>query len=142
MTTLPPLPSPPAMAGRFHPFWEALRGGRLAIPRCPQCGRYVWYPADRCPLCGRLGPEWTPVAGLGTLFTFTVVHRSFVSPQPLEAPYAVGLVELAEAPNVRLVGLLGGDPDRVRIGMSLRLDFSQGDGRVPLWLPEAVPSPA
>src|SRR5690348_10469716 len=105
MTVLPPLPAPPAVAHGFQPFWAAVERGELALPRCPGCGRRVWYPADRCPGCGRIGLDWTPVDGRGRLFTFTIVHRSFVSPEPLREPYAVGLVELDEAPGVRLVGL-------------------------------------
>jgi uncharacterized protein len=141
MSALPPLPGPPALAGPYQPFWDGVARGRLELPRCRDCGRWVWYPADRCPGCGRLGLDWTPIAGTGTVFTFTVVHRSFISPAPLDRPFAVGLVELDEAPGVRLVGLLGGDPGAVGIGTAVRVAFIEGSGRrLPVWIPEAAAS--
>jgi uncharacterized protein len=135
MTTLPPLPAALAVGGPFQPFWAAVERGELAIPRCPDCGRWVWYPADRCPGCGRLGLTWTPVAGGGELFTYTVVHRSFISPEPLAAPYAVGLVALDEAPDVRLIGLLDAPVSALAVGMRLRVSFrDQGGHWLPVWV--------
>jgi uncharacterized OB-fold protein len=137
VTRLPPLPAPPAVSGPFQEFWNAVERGELAIPRCPECARRVWYPADRCPRCGRLGLEWAPVAGRGELFTFTVAYRSFLSPEPLRKPYAVGLVQLEEAPEVRLAGLLAGaEPGELRIGMRLAVTFVEAGGRrLPVWVP-------
>ena len=137
------LPEPPSFAQEFEPYWAAISRGELAVPRCDDCGRWTWYPTERCRDCGRLGLTWTTVAPLGTLFSFTIAHRSFLPEGGrLSEPYAVGLVELDSAPGVRLVGLLGSPAAEVRIGMRLRATFdSAGGRRPPRWLPETPSSP-
>jgi uncharacterized protein len=138
MIEIPGLPAPPVDAGLFRPFWEAAAAGHLAIPRCPDCSRWAWYPAARCLDCGRQGLAWTPVEGRGTLFTFTVVHRSFFPAHArLGEPYAVGLIELSDAAPVRLVGLVTGvPPAQVKIGMRLGVSFEEVAGhRLPVWRP-------
>jgi uncharacterized OB-fold protein len=139
MIELPSLPPPPADAAAFQPFWEAIGREELALPHCPECGRWVWYPSDRCPGCGRLGPEWTRLAGRGTLFTHTVVHRSFLPGADRgDPPYVVGLIEPDEAAGVRLVGMVSGcAPAAVKIGMRLEVRFLEvAERRLPVWVPE------
>jgi uncharacterized protein len=129
VSRVPLFPAPPADAGALQPFWDAVARDRLALPRCEDCGRWVWYPLPRCPGCagGRL--EWTEVRGTGTLFTFTVVHRSFLPGVEVTAPFTVGLVELDGVPGARLVANVDAEPGRVRIGMRLRVRFETVAGR-------------
>jgi uncharacterized OB-fold protein len=126
---VPAFPAPPADSGVFQPFWEAVAQDRLALPRCLDCGRWIWYPVAGCPACGSARIEWTRLAGTGSLFTFTVVHRPFVPDLTLTEPYVVGLVEFDEAPGVRLVADVDVDPALVRVGMRLRVRFETAAGR-------------
>ena len=134
---IPDLPAPPPDAGVYQPFWDAAARGSLALPRCRDCGRAVWYPAPRCPGCSGARLEWTPVAGTGSLFTYTVVHRSFLAGVEVTEPFVAGLVELDGAPGARLAAALDVAPERVRIGMRLRVRFdAAGDGwRRPVFEP-------
>jgi uncharacterized protein len=113
----PPYTDDPAYA----PFWAAAAAGRIALPACPACGVFQWYPLPGRP-CGHPGPlEWRDLAGTGTIFTFTRVERAFL-PAGGEPPYTVVFVELDGAPGPRLVSVLVGDGsatpaigDRVRL---------------------------
>jgi uncharacterized protein len=126
---VPEFPEPPADTGIFQPFWDAVAEERLALPRCHECGCWVWYPAPGCPSCAGTRFEWTNLSGTGSLFTFTVVHRPFLPGTSLKEPFVVGLVELDGAAGVRLVADVDVDPDRVRIGMRLHVRFESARGR-------------
>lgn len=65
------------------------------------------------------------------IHTFTVVGRQFVD--GLEPPYVVAMVELDEAPGVRLIAnIVGSAPDDVRIGAAVRGVFQVLDAEVGL----------
>ncbi|CAN0151518.1 unnamed protein product, partial [Phaeothamnion confervicola] len=85
------------------PFWAALRDGTLAFPRCTNCGRFQWYPQPMCPACRAMAFEWTDVRPAGTIFTFTVVRKAFLPAFADRLPMTAALVEIDDAPGVRLV---------------------------------------
>ncbi len=91
-------------------FWRRAARNELAIPRCEQCGRWVWYPQDRCPICGGTRTPWTAVSGRGWLYSWSVVRHIFLPAYADLVPYVVGLVALAEDPLVRVAGRIAVDP--------------------------------
>lgn len=105
-------------------FWEGVRQHRLLIQRCTGCGtlRHPWLPG--CNTCA--GPDWDTVeaSGEGAVYSYVVMHHP---PFPaFTPPYAVALVELAE--GVRMISnVVGTAPDKVRIGMPVRLAFQEYD---------------
>lgn len=105
----------------YAPFWAAAQAGKVALPACPDCGVFQWYPLAGRP-CGHTGPlEWRVLPGTGTIFSFTRVERAFL-PSGGEPPYTVVLVELDGAPGPRLVSVLVGDgSDAPAIGDQVRL---------------------
>ena len=106
------------------------------MPVCQSCGRAVWYPAPRCPACASERVEWKSLAGNGTLFTYTVVHRSFFGGLTLSHPFVVGLVELEGAPGARLVADVDAAPEQVKVGSRLRIRFQDiGGVRRPVFEP-------
>src|SRR3989442_1333144 len=89
------------------PFFAAAARDELAIPRCRQCRRYVWYPKEHCPFCGSpSGREpkasggressllWEAVSGRATLFTWAVVRRAFLPAFADRVPFVTALVAL------------------------------------------------
>jgi uncharacterized protein len=111
----------------LQPFWDAAGRGELVLPRCPECESWQWYPGPGCP-CGHTGEfEWCRVRGTGVLYTFTRVERAFL-PGGTGRPYTVALVELDDAPGVRLVtDLVGPGSDAPRIGARVTLSPSVFD---------------
>ena len=120
---------------RFH--WEAAAHRTLVVQRCPACGRWQYPPDVGCPGC--LGDELVPteVSGRGTVYTFTVVRQAFDRAYVDALPLIVALVELEEAPGVRLLtNIVGTDPGAVAVGMPVEVAFeSLGDGALPVFQP-------
>jgi uncharacterized OB-fold protein len=118
-------------------FWAAAARGELAVPRCADCRKRVWYPRPTCPDCERADLRWEPVSGRATLFSWAVVTRALFKPFAEKAPYITGLVALEEDPSVRIVtNLVDCEPDDLRMDMPVRvvfrdLEFPESDDRVP-----------
>ena len=83
------------------PFYAGAARGELLIPRCEQCGEFVWYPEPACPRDGS-SPVWTRVSGRGSLFSWAVVHRAFLPAFADKVPFVTALVALEEDPRVRV----------------------------------------
>jgi uncharacterized OB-fold protein len=116
------LPTPaPEQNPETEGFWKATTQGHLLLPRCDSCGVFIWYPRTLCPDCGSHSVGWTEASGLGTVYSYSVVHRSSGEYQGA-VPYVVAYVELAEGPRV-LTNIIGSDPDRVYIGQPVRAVF-------------------
>ncbi|MFF2849905.1 bifunctional MaoC family dehydratase N-terminal/OB-fold nucleic acid binding domain-containing protein [Streptomyces sp. NPDC058001] len=110
-------------------FWEGVSQHRLLIQRCAACAalRFPWLPG--CGTCGSQDWDTIEASGQGTVFSYVVMHHP---PFPaFDPPYAVGLIELAE--GVRIVSnVVGVPPDKVRIGLPVRLAFLRVDDEVEL----------
>jgi uncharacterized OB-fold protein len=119
-----------------HFYWDAARAGRLEIVRCQACGTWIHYPQPRCPGC--LGTDVVPtrVSGRGTVASFTVTH---FAPTPALAdslPITLVMVELDDAPGVRIVTNLVDGPDQARIGLPVEVTFEERGGEtVPQFRP-------
>jgi uncharacterized OB-fold protein len=116
-------------------FWEATREGRLLLRRCRSCATVIWYPRPICPSCHGSDTEWFQATGRGSVYSYTVVHRSF-GPWREATPYLVAYVELEEGPRL-LTNLVDADPGQVRIGMpvTLRLDPTPSGHALPRFAP-------
>ena len=117
-----PLPTPaPDTNPETEAFWRATGEGRLLLPVCDDCGTVIWYPRTLCPACSGQSVSWTEASGDGTVFSFTVVHRS-MGPFREAAPYVIAYVELAEGPRV-MTNIIGCEPDAVFIGQPVHVVF-------------------
>jgi uncharacterized OB-fold protein len=98
------------------PHWHGLAEGELRIQRCPDCKEWHW-PADwRCWNCGSFDLAWEAVDPVGTVFSWERTHYPFSPAYADLIPYVNLLVELPQAGGRRLVGLLVGTDDGLRIG--------------------------
>lgn len=121
----------PARSPRSDPYWSSGADDVLRLQRCRACRRYHHPPGPVCPYC--LGPEleWSPVSGLGSIYTFTLNHQPWY-PGWL-TPYVVAIVQLEEQDDLRLTtNIVGCAPGDVRIGQRVRVRFER---REDVWLP-------
>ncbi|MER6010037.1 Zn-ribbon domain-containing OB-fold protein [Streptomyces bluensis] len=125
------------------PFWEYTRRGELRIQACADCGELRFPPRPCCPHCQSFASEWRAVSGHGRVWSYVVPHPPLLPDYAEQAPYPVVLVELAEAPRIRLVGNLvteagarldSVERERVRIGARVQVVFD-GEG-MPQWVLE------
>lgn len=107
-------------------YWRAAADGVLALARCGRCARFTHPPGPVCPHCGTTDPEFRfePVAGSGTVRSWTVVRRSFLPGFDDDLPFVLVDVALDGADDVRLIGRLLDGPDApLRVGDRVAVDF-------------------
>ncbi|MEB8341748.1 Zn-ribbon domain-containing OB-fold protein [Streptomyces endophyticus] len=130
------------------PFWEYAASGELRIQACanPDCGELRFPPRPCCPHCQSFDSEWRRMSGRGRVWSYVIPHPPLLPAYAAQAPYNAIVVELAEAPRIRLVGNLVSapdaplnsvDPDRIKIGARVQVAFTEVDGvTVPRWVLE------
>jgi uncharacterized OB-fold protein len=99
-------------------FFERAREGELTAIRCGSCGALAVPPKELCPECGARAWTTVPLAGDGTIASFTVIR---VAPRGHgdDAPYAIAAVRMRE--GVSLLGRVVGVPlDDLSIGLPVR----------------------
>lgn len=120
------------------PFWEALDRGRLELPVCSVCGRWQWYPEPSGTDCANGVLEWAPVSSTGIVYSFTVVHRSFLPGGREQVPYVVGAIDLDGVVGARLMANLADDVEW-EVGDRVALQVGTIEGRThPVFVPEDV----
>jgi uncharacterized OB-fold protein len=138
-----------ALAARIRPvtddrdtggFWEGARQGQLRIRQCASCGNFLHMPRAYCSACRSWETRWQPVSGQGHLYSYTVAEHQVHPAFPV--PYTIVLVELDDAPGVRLVGEVPGAPELV-IGQAMEVWFEQlsVDVVLPQWKPTGGAAP-
>ena len=104
-------------------FWEAAGRGVLAIQTCEHCGHAQHPPRPVCSSCVSLDLVFVPSAGVGTVYSYTVVERGLIPELRGSVPYVLALVDLLDGP--RMMALLLIDPARAAIGAVVRVTFLQ-----------------
>jgi uncharacterized protein len=116
-----PLPVPDDVSG---PFWAAAARHELTVARCGDCKAFTIPPDLVCPHCGSTDPRFAfePVSGRGTVRSWTVVRQSFLP--GFDVPFLLVDVELAEQPELRMIGrLLDGPGTRLSVGDPVAVAF-------------------
>jgi uncharacterized OB-fold protein len=115
-------------------FWDAATAGRLVAQACTACGRVRHPPRPMCPYCRSLEHEARELSGLGTLYSYGILHH----PQhpAFDYPVIAALVDLDE--GVRLVtNLVDVERDDINIGMRVTVTFvpTVDGAQVPVFRP-------
>jgi hypothetical protein len=127
-----PFPRPlPKLEGDAAPFWQALRAGRIDLPRCRACGGWVFYPRSFCPRCSSRELDWKTVDGQGRVYTFTVVHKPTHPWFASSAPYVYALVELEVGVRLPTI-VVECRPEDVRVGSAVAPVFEKVSEQVTL----------
>ncbi|MGF6943321.1 putative OB-fold protein [Streptomyces auratus] len=129
------------------PFWEYAARGELRIQACDDCGTLRFPPRPCCPYCQSFAARWQKMSGRGRIWSYVLPHPPLLPAYAALPGYNAIVVELAEAPRIRLVGNLvtAADaplnsvaPARLRIGAPVKAAFhTLPEGMtVPRWLLE------
>ncbi|MGH7388670.1 MAG: Zn-ribbon domain-containing OB-fold protein [Candidatus Rokuibacteriota bacterium] len=99
-------------------FFERVRDGALTAIKCGACGELAIPPKEFCAGCGRRAWEPVPLAGEGTVASYTVI-RVAPARHAGDAPYAVAVVRLRE--GVSLFGRVVDVPfERLQVGLPVK----------------------
>lgn len=116
------LPPRPIADADSAPFWAGLASGRLMLQFGPGSGAWQFPPLE----CDRRtgGPlVWREVRAVGSVFSF-IVQRQRVAPGfDDHLPYVIALIELDDAPGVRLPVRMEDAVGRVRVGSRVVGEF-------------------
>ena len=120
-----------------RPFWDGCAVGELRFQRCRGCRAAQFPPAETCRACTSADLAWERSAGLGTLYSWTVVHRP-VTPA-FSVPYAPAIVDLDEGYQM-MTNLIGIAPDAITPGLAVRAEFHETGGglRLPYFRPRGT----
>lgn len=131
------------MADRMQPqiadrdtggFFAAAADGRLALRTCADCGRASHPPTAHCRHCGSWNTGWRDSAARGTLYSWITVTHGVHPAYPV--PYTIVLVDVDDAPGVRLVGHIDGAP-ALTAGQAMQVWFDRlsDTATIPQWRP-------
>ncbi len=139
-------PPPPAVPGVLPRDWAVpaldatnrawFISGTLALQSCRACATRQHPPEEVCHACGSMAFTTHAVAPTGTIYSYTVVHHAVHAALEASVPYAVVLVSLGDAPEVRVVGnLIDAPRDEITIGLAVEATWDErtaDDGEVVL----------
>jgi uncharacterized OB-fold protein len=124
----------------FAPYWAGCVEERLLVPVCED-GHAFWPPRATCSRCFNPTVKWVETDGRGSLYSWTVVHRTRNRELAAMVPYVVGMITLAGTPGIRMVGRVDVDPGLLVDGLELDVVFSElrHGVRLPMWRPRSMP---
>ena len=111
---------PPMVDADTAAWWQATAEHRLTVQRCGDCAVPRHPPAPICPACRGSAIDWQDLAGTGSVYTFTIVHRAVSPDQSL--PFVIAAIELDGGDGIRMISnLVDVDPAAIAIGMAVEL---------------------
>ena len=122
MTTLRPQsgPVPHASSQISAAVWQGCQASELRYQRCAACGSANFPPAEHCRQCLSAELDWRTSAGVGEIYSWTVVHRPVTA--EFEPPYAPAIVTLDEGYQM-LTNIVGVAPEELAVGMPVQVQF-------------------
>ena len=132
-------PQPQFPEPNTQPYWQGVKAHELRYQRCSDCDSVVFYPRHHCPKCFSGELTWQVSAGVGTVYTYSVVRQNRV-PEFIElGAYSVAYIDLDE--GFRMMSTIIGvsDPTQdITIGQRVRVVFEaqeQGEFPIPVFTP-------
>ena len=114
------------------PFWAGCRDHQLLVQHCLHCGTPRYPARPHCYECQSTRHEWRAASGLGSVYSWIVVHHPV--PKDIYAgdvPYVVALIDLDEGVRVAS-NIIDCDPAAISDGMRVAVLFEQVTPQVTL----------
>ena len=108
----------PTNQGTLARHQAALNEGQFLIQTCQACTQHIYFPREICPHCGSNDTTWVKSAGLGEIYSYTVMRRG------VEVPFAMAYVRLNEGISI-LTHLTHCDFDSIRVGQKVKVVFQE-----------------
>lgn len=131
---MPNRPQPNFPEADTQPYWEAAKRGELTYQVCRDCKTVVFTPRSHCTGCGSESLDVRVSAGMGTVYTYSVVRQNRVPAFAELGAYAVAYVDLDEGFRM-LTNIVGvADPTKdITIGQRVKVEFeAQDSGEYPV----------
>lgn len=113
----------PYIDAESRPYWSACQQGQLLYQYCASCDRSQFYPRALCTNCfGSDQLSWRESKGLGSVYSFTVIHTTFEPGWRSSTPYIVALVDLDEGYRM-MSNVVAAEGTEVAIGSRVAVSF-------------------
>lgn len=118
------------------PFWEGCDRGELLVQYCQFCDKKISPPEPRCPQC--IGSEltWIRSKPTGTVYSYSIVHRS---PGPdFPTPYVLAVIDMDDGWSLlgNVVVDHSTEYEAIKCGSRVRVSFgpsADGSGTLPVF---------
>ncbi|MCP5040709.1 MAG: Zn-ribbon domain-containing OB-fold protein [bacterium] len=107
-------------------YWEGCGRNELVLQRCRDCATVQHRPRGLCVSCFSDEIEHFVASGRGTVYAFTVTNQNGLPAFRDACPYVLAYVALEEGPQL-MTNIVGCDPEQVRIGMPVVVEFCDVD---------------
>lgn len=110
------------------PFWKGCERGELLVQYCSHCDRRISPPEPVCPHCIRTELTWIKSKQTGTVYSYSVVHRSLGPGFP--TPYVLAVIDMDDGWSL-LTNIMVDDPvehHMIKCGSRVRLSFAASAG--------------
>ena len=141
---MPKRPQPRFPEPHTEPYWQGAQAGELRYQRCNACNSAVFTPRLHCTECGSMDLAWHTSAGLGSVYTWSVVRQNRNPAFTDLGAYVVAYVDLDEGFRMmtNIVGVANPLTD-VSCGQRVKVEFEeQESGPYPVPVFRPVESPA
>jgi uncharacterized OB-fold protein len=130
--TPPSRPLPTLTEPDTAPFWAATKQHRLTYQVCGSCGEILFYPRQHCTCCLSTDLRWHDSAGIGTVYTYTVIRQHGMPYFRSRLPYVVGFIDLDE--GFRLLAEIDVPTEAIRVGQRVAAGWEDhADLAVPIF---------
>jgi uncharacterized protein len=124
MTLFGPSMPLPVSDEETREFWAACAEHRLVVQQCTQCAAYRFAPAPVCFNCRSFDVRLVESAGIGELYTWTVVHRAVHPATESAVPYNTAVVRLLDCGGAMITSnIVGIENDELVAGMRVHVQW-------------------
>jgi hypothetical protein len=102
-------------------FWEGVKRRELLFKHC-ECGQFHHPRRMLCSVCSSQKLSWKKSTGIGSVYSFSEIHRAPTPEYAQTVPYTVGLIETAEGVHF-FCRIDQGRKTPIAIGDKAKLDF-------------------
>ena len=111
-------------------FYDALENKKIIGNKCPKCGDVFVPPRKICGKCNFLIPldqNWVDLPDTGILKNYTITHYKINdrSSRKVKKPQIIGMVQIDGSNTAIIYRLLGLEPEEVKIGMKLEIQWEE-----------------
>lgn len=118
-------------------FWQNCKNRKLTFQACADCFQLRHPPTPICGNCYSTKVVWRQAPEQAEIFSYTIVSHPAHEAIDKFVPYVVAVVSFENFGPVKLVTNVLAKPERVEIGMKLKLHWEESsDG---IFLPRFIP---
>jgi uncharacterized OB-fold protein len=112
----------PTIEPETEEYWKAAKRHELFLQRCNACEEVIHFPRVMCYRCLSEDLGWFKSTGLGSVYSFTIIHQvAHLGFEP-EVPYVYAIIDLDDGARM-ISNVVNIDPSAVEVGMRVQVTF-------------------